>query len=102
EKHGDLFCQQPVLGGEAKAIPVREIEQIYCTHRLQRESSSFQTNRRHSQLNVYNINALQQDGTSSVVISGITSKTDAILIERQIETFLNIPPERVPGEIDDM
>ncbi|MEZ6047013.1 MAG: hypothetical protein R3C11_15810 [Planctomycetaceae bacterium] len=100
EKHGSLYCQKPILGGEAKSIPSRDIKQLYCTQTFQSSSPALKTNQRHLMNTIFDVNVLDFDNNSSVVLAGISSKSDAILIERQIEEFLGIAHEPVPGEID--
>ncbi|QDU79039.1 hypothetical protein Pla110_07430 [Polystyrenella longa] len=100
EKHGDLYCQKPILGSEQPIIPVREIQQLYCTSIEKFRSRDSRRSRSHFMNSIFAVNALTRDNNSTVVISNLTKRNDAILIERHIEEFLGIPPGKVPGEIE--
>ncbi|MAT14162.1 MAG: hypothetical protein CMJ46_02720 [Planctomyces sp.] len=99
ERHGNLYCQQNPLSGTSPVIPVKEIEQLYCTYGLSGGADRIQTRTRR-QRELYTVRAVKQDGSSSIVFAGLPSLSDAILVERQIEEFLGIPHRPVPAEID--
>lgn len=72
-----------------RSLPLGEIRQLYT------KESNVKKNRRPT----YHLFYAGRDGRSKKLLSGLDSLDIALFIEQQLEAWLNIPDQSVPGEI---
>lgn len=72
-----------------RSLPLGEIRQLYT------KESNVKKNRRPT----YHLFYAGRDGRSKKLLSGLDSPDIALFIEQQLEAWLNIPDQSVPGEI---
>lgn len=77
--------------GEIK-IPVQDLKQLYCKKKV--------SHGRNSTSVTYTLSAVLRDGTEKKLLTGLESPDVAGFIEQSIEKWLNIPDQRVTGEMD--
>ncbi|MEZ6047014.1 MAG: hypothetical protein R3C11_15815 [Planctomycetaceae bacterium] len=92
-----LTCQPVPNTKLSQVYPVSEIRQLYCT---EMEEYDYQPmTKSYKPRKFYNVNLLSSDNLPRLVLSGLETRQDALLVERKIEEFLSIPNRPVAGEI---
>jgi len=81
----------PVPWPGNKQLQVAEVRQIYCDETMHRGKNS------HSF--TFNVHALMHDGTAVPILKSLHEKQLALFYEQQLEEWLKIKPEHVPGSI---
>lgn len=81
----------PIFWPGARHVPAGEIVQIYCDR-------SIRTTRT-GQTETCNVNVKTIDGRKIRLVSGLDELDKALFIEQEIERFLGIADQHVPGEV---
>jgi hypothetical protein len=69
----------------------QDLCQLYCDHTTTTNDDTTTT--------TYNVNAVDGSGRRVVLLKGLDDRGMALFIEDQLEEWLGIRPERVPGEL---
>lgn len=85
----------PVPWPGNKDLDATEITQLYCT-----EATAWSQGRSGTTSCPYNLNAVLADGRSVPVLTYISDKPTALFYEQQLQDWLRIKPEHVPGAVD--
>jgi hypothetical protein len=75
-------------------LPAKKIKQMYCLEeaRTWGKSGNFYTP-------TVTVNAMLENGATKVVVRSL-SREEGLFVEQQLEEWMNIAPQRVPGQID--
>ena len=79
-----------------RMISTDEVDQLYCTEHISRNSNN---NNNNNNSTSYRVNATLRDGTKAKLLSGLTEADQALYIEQKLEAHLNIEDRPVGGEL---
>jgi hypothetical protein len=84
-------CHRPLPFPGNKTIARDELKQLYSKERISHTSNGTSVS--------YEVYALTHSGKKEKLLSGLTRSEEALFIEQEIEKYLGIRDETVPGEI---
>jgi hypothetical protein len=75
-----------------KRIPISQLKQLYSKSVIKKSSESSST--------IFELHCITRDGHTQKLLSNLDSVETALFLEQQIERWLRIDDQPVPGEID--
>lgn len=85
------ICHKPLPFPGNKVIPTRDLKQLYSKQRI--------SHTRNGTSVYYEVYVLTHTGKKEKLLSGLRVSEEALFIEQEIEKYLGIRDEAVPGEI---